>query len=126
MRVESTELVRWLKRSDKSAGGLPEEMRQLYPADAWQQLETNLKYEGYIARERQAIEKADAGQHLTIPASLDYEAMPGLRREAKQKLTAIRPLTFGQASRVSGITPADLAVIQIWIRKQSGRQANAD
>ena len=119
IRLDGTELIRWLKRSDRSAAELPDDVRRLFPTEAWEQFETNLKYEGYIARELQAIRKAEAGQHLLLPAALDYETLSGLRREARQKLTSIRPLTFGQASRISGITPADLAIVQIWIRKEA-------
>jgi tRNA uridine 5-carboxymethylaminomethyl modification enzyme len=116
-RVESLEITRWLKRSDCSYPALPSDIRGRYPDEIWEQFETNLKYEGYIAREHLAIAKAEAGQSLPLPPTLDYTLLPGLRREARQKLGEIRPLTFGQAARISGITPADLAIVQIWLRK---------
>jgi tRNA uridine 5-carboxymethylaminomethyl modification enzyme len=119
MRVDGLELTRWLKRSDCSHPGLPQEMRRRYGEEIWDQLETNLKYEGYIAREQVAISKAEAGRGVPLPAALDYTRVPGLRREARQKLGEVRPLTFGQAARISGITPADLAIVQIWMRKAS-------
>jgi tRNA uridine 5-carboxymethylaminomethyl modification enzyme len=117
MRVDGLELIRWLKRSDCAYTRLPEEMLGRYAEEIWEQFETNLKYEGYIAREQVTISKAEAGQAVLLPAALDYATLPGLRREARQKLGEIRPLTFGQAARISGITPADLAIVQIWIRK---------
>jgi len=117
IRVDGAELTRWLKRSDCSYRGLPAEMRGGYPEEVWEQFETNLKYEGYIAREQRAISKAEAGQGVALPVGLDYMTLPGLRREARQKLDTVRPLTFGQAGRISGITPADLAIVQIWVRK---------
>jgi tRNA uridine 5-carboxymethylaminomethyl modification enzyme len=92
-------------------------MRRGYEDEIWEQFETNLKYEGYIARELLAIGKAEAGQSIPLPPGLDYTTLPGLRREARQKLGDVRPLTFGQAARISGITPADLAIVQIWLRK---------
>jgi len=119
LRVDSTELIRCLKRSDFSFSNLPDEIRSRYADEIWEQFETNLKYEGYIAREQIAISKAEAGQSIALPASIDYTTLPGLRREARQKLGQIRPLTFGQAARISGITPADLAIVQIWLRKSS-------
>ena len=126
MRMEGIELTRWLKRSDCAHTGLPEEMRRGYEEPVWEQFETNLKYEGYIAREQLAIDKAEAGQAMALPRGLDYAALPGLRREARQKLGEVRPLTFGQAARISGITPADLAIVQIWLRKGMSRTASAE
>jgi tRNA uridine 5-carboxymethylaminomethyl modification enzyme len=117
LRIQGTELLRWLKRSDCSYARLPGEIRNRFPDETWDQFETNLKYEGYIAREQLAISKAEAGQTLPLPPGLDYTNLPGLRREARQKLGEIRPLTFGQAARISGITPADLTIVQIWLRK---------
>jgi len=117
MRIAGMELTRWLKRADSAHAALPEEMRRTYEPEVWQQFETNLKYEGYIVREQLAIRKAEAGQAFALPSSLDYSTLPGLRREARQKLGDVRPLTFGQAARISGITPADLAIVQIWLRK---------
>jgi tRNA uridine 5-carboxymethylaminomethyl modification enzyme len=117
MRVGGQELIRWLKRSDCAYTGLPAEMRTRYGDEIWDQFETNLKYEGYIVREQLAIHKAEAGEAIPLPPALDYTTLPGLRREARQKLGEVRPLTFGQAARISGITPADLAVVQIWLRK---------
>jgi tRNA uridine 5-carboxymethylaminomethyl modification enzyme len=120
MRIDGTELIRWLKRSNCNHTGLLLEMRCGYEAEIWEQFETNLKYEGYIAREQLAIDKAASGGAIPLPPGLDYAALPGLRREARQKLGEVRPLTFGQAARISGITPADLAVVQIWLRKTGG------
>ena len=117
LRLDGTEMVRWLKRSDSAYTSLPPEIRSLYADEIWEQFETNLKYEGYIVREQLAITKAEAGQAIPLPTGLDYSTLPGLRREARQKLGEIRPLTFGQAARISGITPADLAIVQIWLRK---------
>jgi tRNA uridine 5-carboxymethylaminomethyl modification enzyme len=117
IRVGGLELTRWLKRSDCAYTALPEEVRARYPGEIWEQFETDLKYEGYIVREQLAISKAEAGQGVPLPPALDYATLPGLRREARQKLGEVRPLTFGQAARISGITPADLAIVQIWLRK---------
>jgi tRNA uridine 5-carboxymethylaminomethyl modification enzyme len=115
LRVDGTELTRWLKRFDRPS--LPPEIRGNYSDAIWEQFETNLKYEGYIAREQLIISKAAASQQSPLPPELDYATLPGLRREARQELAEVRPLTFGQAARISGITPADLAIVQIWLRK---------
>jgi tRNA uridine 5-carboxymethylaminomethyl modification enzyme len=117
LRVDGAQLIRCLKRSEYAHTSLPFDLRTKYPDEIWDQFETNLKYEGYIAREQLAITKAEAGQSAVLPSTLDYATLPGLRREARQKLGEIRPLTFGQAARISGITPADLAIVQIWLKK---------
>jgi tRNA uridine 5-carboxymethylaminomethyl modification enzyme len=117
IRSAGADLIRLLKRSDCTYTALPQEIRSRYQDEIWDQFETNLKYEGYIAREQLAIDKAEADQTLPLPPGLDYTTLPGLRREARQKLGEVRPLTFGQAARISGITPADLAIVEIWLRK---------
>jgi tRNA uridine 5-carboxymethylaminomethyl modification enzyme len=125
MRAAGLELTRWLKRSDCTYASLPGEIRRPYADEVWEQFETNLKYEGYIAREQLAITKAEASHGNALPPGLDYAALPGLRSEASQKLGEVRPLTFGQAARISGITPADLAIVQIWLRKAAAGGALA-
>lgn len=116
-RIEGVRLSQWLRRPEFSAANLPEPLRLRFPQEVWSLLETDLKYEGYIRRQQSQVERARAGEARLIPASLDYAAIPELRAEARQKLDRIRPTTFGQAGRISGITPADLAILEIWLRK---------
>jgi tRNA uridine 5-carboxymethylaminomethyl modification enzyme len=75
------------------------------------------KYEGYLVRQAQLVEKFRSLENKKIPVTLDYSAVPHLRAEAKEKLTAFRPYTLGQAGRISGITPSDILVIQIYLKK---------
>jgi tRNA uridine 5-carboxymethylaminomethyl modification enzyme len=84
---------------------------------AGQQLSVEARYEGYIRRQTSQIEKLDQVQSLEIPASFDYFAIPQLRAEAKQKLSQIQPRNLGQASRISGITPADIAILLLYVRE---------
>ena len=116
-RVEGVRLSAWLRRPEVSAATLPEAIRQAFPEAIWSLLETDLKYEGYIRRQESQVERAQANESRAIPATLDFMAVHELRAEAKQKLTSIRPSTFGQAGRISGITPADLALLEIWMKK---------
>lgn len=81
--------------------------------DAVEQAEILLKYEGYIAREEEVALKLSRLDALEIPASMDYSVMKSLSSEAKQKLSTIRPVTIGQASRVSGVSPSDISVLLI-------------
>ena len=73
------------------------------------------KYAGYIDRQAQQVERFQAMESRRIPQHFDYAAVPQLRMEAKEKLARIRPPSLGQASRISGITPADLAVLLFYL-----------
>ena len=119
-RVDGIRLSQWLRRPEVSAAELPESLRTRFSEEIWSLLETDLKYEGYIRRQQAQVDRAQAGESRLFPSDLDYNVVPDLRAEAKQKLTKIRPATFGQAGRISGITPSDLAILEIWLRKRGG------
>lgn len=89
-------------------------------------MEVQIKYEGYIEKQRQQIEKFRRMENRKLPEDLDYGSIEGLRIEARQKLDKIRPLSLGQASRISGVSPADINVLLIYMEKQrragSGRE----
>ena len=87
------------------------------PTLAQQQVEIETKYEGYIRRQTSTIEKQSQSENLPIPDEFDYRGIPQLRNEAKEKLSTIRPRNLGQAGRISGITPADLAVVTLYLRE---------
>jgi tRNA uridine 5-carboxymethylaminomethyl modification enzyme len=78
-------------------------------------VEIDLKYAGYITRQESAIERLRASDEKKIPERIDYQAILGLRAETRQKLDRIRPETLGQAARISGVTPSDLALLAIHI-----------
>jgi tRNA uridine 5-carboxymethylaminomethyl modification enzyme len=84
---------------------------------AGQQLTLEAKYSGYIRRQQSLIERQDQVQAMVIPEHFDYFAVPQLRVEAKQKLARIQPRNLGQASRISGITPADIAILMLYVRE---------
>ena len=85
----------------------------------WEQVETDLKYEGYVKRQENSIARAERAESTVIPDRLDYEGVRGLRVEARQKFAKIQPATLGQAGRISGITPADIALLTIYLEKGS-------
>jgi tRNA uridine 5-carboxymethylaminomethyl modification enzyme len=116
--VDGVKLAQWLRRPDSTVDTIPEELRHRFPEHVWSLLETDQKYEGYIRRQEAAVQRALSGESRPIPQLLDFASVGDLRTEARQKLAAIRPATFGQAGRISGITPADLAVLEIWLRKE--------
>ena len=84
-------------------------------------MEVQIKYEGYIEKQRQRIEKFKKLENKKLPQDMDYNAIEGLRIEARQKLTEIKPLSIGQASRISGVSPADINVLLIYMEK-NGRK----
>jgi tRNA uridine 5-carboxymethylaminomethyl modification enzyme len=115
-------LSQWLKRTGNEPSKLPAALYGRYIPEIWGLVETDLKYEGYLRREQDQIERQRGQEEQSIPAGLDYEAIPSMRLEARQKLGTYAPETLGQASRISGITPADISVLAVWIRKMGAEK----
>ena len=90
------------------------------PAEVTEQVEIALKYEGYIARQQRQVEEMRKLETRPLPPDLNYMDISVLRLEARQKLQRIRPLSLGQASRISGVSPADVAALMIWLEHQNG------
>jgi len=120
VRHEGITLAQWIRRPENFVASLPEEVRRLASEEIWAQVETDLKYEGYIRREMESVARQQRQEEQPVPMDLDYASIPGLRNESRQKLAQVRPATLGQASRISGVTPADVALLSVWIRKQRG------
>ncbi|NOX53083.1 MAG: tRNA uridine-5-carboxymethylaminomethyl(34) synthesis enzyme MnmG, partial [Planctomycetes bacterium] len=95
----------------------PEAARMNLSPRAQRQVEIETKYAGYIRRQTAQIEKQARIDSIVIPESFDFAAVPQLRFEAREKLSKVRPRSLGQASRISGITPADLAVLMIYLKE---------
>ena len=95
----------------------------LCPDDALiaERAELNVKYAGYLARQELAAARLRRMEALRLPAELDYDGVPGLSNEAREKLRSHRPLTLGQASRIPGMTPVALSIVQIYLRTQHRR-----
>ena len=87
------------------------------PDDVTQEIEIQLKYEGYIARDLEQIERFRKLEDKSLPSWLNYEKISALRFESRQKLTRYRPDSIGQASRIPGVTPADIAILLVWIKR---------
>jgi len=120
IRHEGITLVQWIRRPENFVTALPEDIRRLATEDIWSQVETDLKYEGYIRRELESVARHRRQEEQALPGDLDYAVIPGLRNESRQKLAHVRPATLGQASRISGVTPADVGLLSVWMRKQRG------
>jgi tRNA uridine 5-carboxymethylaminomethyl modification enzyme len=117
VRIDNYRVEQLLRRPDFGAAQLPVQLQRDFPAEIWEQVETDLKYEGYIRRQEDAIARAAKAESKGIPDSIDYAHVRGLRAEARQKFGAVRPATLGQAGRISGITPADIALLTIHLEK---------
>jgi tRNA uridine 5-carboxymethylaminomethyl modification enzyme len=118
LRYHGERLTQALKRPGFTCGELPEALVRKYGPEFWTLLETELKYEGYIRRQTSHIENQRSADHTKIPAEIDYQNVPGLRTEARQKLTTLRPETIGQAARICGVTPSDLGIVTLWLHSR--------
>ena len=91
--------------------------RPNYPEKIFEQAEIEIKYEGYIKRQQAQIDEQKRLEVRKLPENFDYNAVKGLRLEAVEKLNKISPVSIGQAARISGVTPADISVLLIWLEK---------
>ncbi|SJZ79923.1 tRNA uridine-5-carboxymethylaminomethyl(34) synthesis enzyme MnmG [Selenihalanaerobacter shriftii] len=97
-----------------------------YPEDVKEQMEIEIKYEGYIKRQLRQIEKFKQTEEKLIPENIDYHQLDNLRNEAREKLTEIQPVSLGQASRISGVSPADISVLMIYLEEFNARGAGKE
>ena len=118
-RLRKNRLYDLLKRPENTYASLADRDpdRPPLPRAVVQEVEISVKYEGYIRRQLKEIESFRKMESRAIPADIDYTDVPGIRTEAKQKLSRIRPASFGQAGRISGVSPADLTALMIWVEK---------
>ena len=86
-----------------------------HPAEVLEQVEIQVKYEGYIAKEQDMADRLGKLDHLVIPDDLDFTRLTSLSYEGRQKLTDRRPRTLGEASRISGVSPSDLSVLMVYL-----------
>jgi len=116
-------LAQYIRRPDVSVGRSPifGELAG-FAEEEIERAEIEIKYEGYIERQKKWIKELEGIEHIPLSADIDYRNIPGLSAELAQKFEEIRPLTFGQASRISGITPAALSIMMIYL-KTKGRSA---
>ena len=100
-----------------------EDMRALLPElpqlrkEEYQQVEISIRYEGYIKKQQEQVDHMEKLENQLIPEEIEYEKLESLRSEAREKLAKIRPLSLGQASRISGVSPADISVLAIYLKK---------
>ena len=112
-RREGKTLEDWLRRPESTWNDLPEEFQRI-PGDIAEAVEADVKYSGYVARDLERIGVLKEMENREIPEKFDYTKVIGLKTEARQKLSEIRPRTFGQAARISGVNPSDISALAVW------------
>lgn len=115
------ELIRRPELDYAAVGELDEERREL-PADVIEQVNINIKYEGYITRQLKQVEQFKKLEGKKLRADFDYSEVQGMRKEAVQKLNLYKPLSIGQASRISGVSPADISVLLVYLEQFRARR----
>jgi tRNA uridine 5-carboxymethylaminomethyl modification enzyme len=88
-----------------------------YPPHVTTQVEVEVKYAGYLNRQSEMIDRSKNMEATRMPKDIDYGIIPGLSREVREKLARIRPISMGQAARISGVTPAAISVLSVYLRK---------
>src|SRR3954467_8487730 len=120
-KINGTPLSRLFKQPEFDVSNLPGEIQSAVPSAIWDLVQTDLKYEGYAARQAEQNQRLHAKQNQKIPNGFDYGAVAGLRSETRQKLSDLNPTSLGQAARISGITPSDISILYIWLNKSGLR-----
>ena len=123
----STSLADFLRRPEMDYAKLASlfGLERLAP-EVEEQLEITIRYEGYIKKQQEQVERLEHLESRRLPVDLDYALVPSLRDEAREKLAAVRPLSVGQASRISGVSPADISVLLIWLEQERRRRREDD
>jgi tRNA uridine 5-carboxymethylaminomethyl modification enzyme len=119
---EGVKLDQWFRRNENSWDALPEHLMEKFHVELWPLIETNFKYEGHLGRQQAQIDRMQRHETRRLPDDIDYTVIRGLKKEAQVRFGEIRPATLGQAGRIPGITPADLAILLVWLEKR-GREA---
>ncbi len=117
VKVEGIPLNLWLRRPDNDWHNLTQEVLNLLPPEVWEPMSIEVIFAAHINRMRVAAERMQRQEDKRIPEHFDYNAIPALKTEARQRFNRVRPATIGQAARIPGITPADIALLLVWLKK---------
>ncbi len=116
IRVGPDTMAHLLKKTEISYEDLPDKDDSL-PFEVRQAVEIEIKYAGYISRQKKEVEQHKSSEKKTIPVDFDYDRIRGLSTEAQGKLAKIRPISLGQAGRISGVSPADVSLLAVWLKR---------
>src|SRR5262249_59238 len=118
-KCDGIPVLQLLKRPTFSYTDIPPEIQSIASAEIWKLVEADVKYEGYAARQALQNKELSRRNLKRIPGGFKFGRIAGLSSETRQKLAKVRPLTLGQAARVSGVTPADISILSIWLIKNN-------
>lgn len=118
-KLDGVSVDLWLRRQGNSWEQLPDELKNRFTPELWELIATEITYEGHIEHMRTAALRLQKQEEKKIPADIDYAAIPAMKTEARQRFARVRPATIGQAARIPGITPADIALLLVWMKKSS-------
>ncbi|MBE6417972.1 MAG: tRNA uridine-5-carboxymethylaminomethyl(34) synthesis enzyme MnmG [Akkermansiaceae bacterium] len=116
-KVEGISLNLWLRRPENAWQNLPPQILQLLPPELWEPVAVEVIFAAHIDRMRVAAERMQRQEDKRIPADFDYDSVPAMKTEARQRFNRVRPATIGQAARIPGITPADIALLLVRLKK---------
>jgi tRNA uridine 5-carboxymethylaminomethyl modification enzyme len=122
---ENHSLAKILSRPEVNYSQMPQRLDNL-SEEVIQQVEFTVKYAGYVDRQELEVARAKNLEDKNIPAAFDFAAVPSLRLEARQKLVKIRPATIGQAARISGVSPADISILMVWLKRSASDKVEAE
>jgi tRNA uridine 5-carboxymethylaminomethyl modification enzyme len=123
--LDATPLLQLLRRPEVRYGDIARLMTEPEPDPlVARQVEVSAKYEGYIARMRADVARFRQAEGRIIPPDLDYASVPGLSAEIRERLSAVRPRSLGQASRIPGMTPAAVSILMVWSHRQTASRSS--
>lgn len=125
LRYDGVPLDLWLRRPENTWAALPGELQSMFHVELWDAIATEIAYAGHIERQQKQAAALVKLEGKALPHDIVYAGIRGLKTEAAQRLEAIRPATIGQASRIPGITPADVSLLLVWLKKRGERKLNA-
>ena len=117
VKVDGIPLNLWLRRPENDWHDLPPEVLSLYSPELWEPIAIEVVFAAHIERMRVAAERMQRQEDKRIPEDFDYESVPAMKTEARQRFARVRPATIGQAARIPGITPADIALLLVRLKK---------
>ncbi|MFM2241984.1 MAG: tRNA uridine-5-carboxymethylaminomethyl(34) synthesis enzyme MnmG, partial [Verrucomicrobiota bacterium] len=116
-RLDGLSAEKWLRRPENTPNKLPSDLFGPFSPEIMSLVENDIKYAGYITRQEDMVARTARMEEKIIPADFDYSALTALKTEARHRLTAAKPTTLGQAARLQGVTPADIALLGIMLKR---------
>jgi tRNA uridine 5-carboxymethylaminomethyl modification enzyme len=117
VRIDGQSGSAWARRPDATPERLAASLHGPVRTELLERVITDIRYEGYLVRQRAEIRRQRESEHAPIPVDFDPTAVQGLRQEAREVIRRFRPTTLGQASRLAGVNPADVALVALWLRR---------